>query len=71
MGVCTLIMSLLKLRGKFTFSDRKYKTIPCGGQIPPENMLGVSVKCKSAQKKPKKNITSETKKRTKPRRKHD
>lgn len=43
--------------------------MPCGGQIPPENILGVKVKCKSAQKKPKKNITSETKNKTNPSRK--
>jgi len=45
--------------------------MPCGGQMPPEKILGVRVKCSRAQKKPKKNMTSLTKNRTKPSRRHE
>ena len=39
--------------------------------MPPEKILGVSVKWNSAQKNPKKNITSLTKNKTKPKRKQE
>ena len=34
--------------------------MPCGGQIAPMATLGAKLQWKKAQKKPKKNITSET-----------
>jgi hypothetical protein len=43
--------------------------IPIGGQIPPNSTLGATLEWKNAQKKAKKNIISETIKRTTPIRK--
>lgn len=40
--------------------------IPFGGQIPPTSIVGDKLAAKKAQKKPKKNITSETIKRITP-----
>ena len=40
-GALILIISVNKLVGKFTFSDSRYNTMPCGGQFPPEKILGV------------------------------